>query len=219
MMLRSLLVIIFIAPTAAAGDIAELSAITAGLPPCDPGRTHCFAIRLHVAVVDGKPITTPQWVATQLTTVNRMFEPLDVAFQVVATDGQSIAHVKTRQDRNDLAAHIGGTVIDVFITGQLDDVDVPGEIARGVTWRKGSHKFVIISTVAPDRVLAHELGHLFGLPHSTYAISIMNKTPRDEPPLEQRRFADEEIARLQAGLSKLLRSKRLVTLDRPTARD
>src|SRR3954453_6354421 len=100
-----------------------------------------------------------------------------------------------------------GEVIHVFITGQLDDVDQPGEVIRGVTWhlRGGDRKYVILSTVAPERVLAHELGHVFGLPHSGYAISIMNKRPRTEPPIEQRTFADAELAAMRPALRRLLR--------------
>jgi len=43
-------------------------------------------------------------------------------------------------------------------------------------------------------VLAHELGHFFGLPHSKYPVSIMNKTPRDDPPHAERGFHAKELA-------------------------
>jgi len=113
-------------------------------------------------------------------------------------------------DRDAVAdGRLTGKVIHVFITGQLDDVDQPGEVIRGVTWhrRGGDHKYVILSTVAPERVLAHELGHVFGLPHSEYAISIMNKRPRTEPPIEQRAFADAELAAMRPVLRRLLREQ------------
>ena len=89
-------------------------------------------------------------------------------------------------------------------------------IAYGVTWRlpKDSRKFVIVSAQALERTLAHELGHFFGLPHSTYAISIMNKADRAEPPVEQRTFADEEIAAMRPNLERLLRDKVIVAVKR-----
>ena len=97
--------------------------------------------------------------------------------------------------------------IDVFVTAQLDDLDVPGGVIRGVAWPAGARKLVILSTIAPDRVLAHELGHVFGLPHSRYPISIMNKAPREAPPLEQRTFHADELAVMRARLARMLRDK------------
>jgi hypothetical protein len=57
------------------------------------------------------------------------------------------------------------------------------------------------------RTLAHELGHFFGLPHSTYKISIMNKKKRDDPPPEQRTFAPQEFSTMRDNLRRMLRDK------------
>jgi hypothetical protein len=97
----------------------------------------------------------------------------------------------------------------VFLVGPVDDVDVAGNFVFGVTWRarRSDRKYIILSAAALERTLAHELGHVFGLPHSTYAISIMNKTPRDQPPVDERTFADEEIAAMRPVLRRLLRDK------------
>jgi hypothetical protein len=35
----------------------------------------------------------------------------------------------------------------------------------------------------------------------------MNKTERVDPPIEQRRFADEEVAAMRPALARLLRAK------------
>lgn len=203
-------------PAAAHGDVDhELAALTAALPACEAARAHCIGIQLHVPVAAGggdAVIARADWLAVQLAEANRHFAPVDVGFQVVGADAlpAGAGRVATPADRDAVAeGRLTGKVIHVFITGQLDDVDQPGEVIRGVTWhlRGGDRKYVILSTAAPERVLAHELGHVFGLPHSGYAISIMNKRPRTEPPIEHRTFADAELAAMRPALRRLLRDQ------------
>lgn len=202
---------------AAHADVdADLAATVAALPACDAGRAHCIGVRLHITVGDAGPIDPTGglagWLATQLATAGRHFGPLDVGFQVTGIDAlpATASHIATPGDRDDLAVdRLGGGVIHVFIVGQLDDIDQPGEVIRGVTWhtRRDDRKYIIVSTVAPERTLAHELGHFFGLPHSSYAVSIMNKRDRTSPPPELRTFAGEEIAAMRTGLQRLLRAR------------
>ncbi|HEU4731315.1 MAG TPA: matrixin family metalloprotease [Kofleriaceae bacterium] len=196
----------------AAHAAADLAALIAGLAPCDAARAHCFGIQLHVTVTGDGVIAKPDWLATQLAAANRQFAALGVAFQVVGIDAlpAGAAHIATRADRDELATgRLGSGVIHAFIVGQLDDIDRDGQVIRGVTWhtREDGRKYILVSTAAPERVLAHELGHFFGLPHSSYAISIMNKRERKRPPPEQRRFADVEIAAMRPVLLRLVRDK------------
>ncbi len=209
-----LLIGLCLASRPARGDVeADLAAVTAALPACDPVRAHCIAIQLHVAAdaEGGGLIAQPDWFARQLATANRHFVPLDVGFQVAGIEAlpASAAHIANRGERDAVAeGRLGGRVIHVFITGQLDDIDEPGRFAYGVTWHtRDGRKYVIVSTRGRDRTLAHELGHVFGLPHSRYPISIMNKTDRAEPPPEQRTFADQEIAAMRPVLRRLLRDR------------
>lgn len=189
---------------ATAGQVAAaptLASLVADVPRCDPARRYCFDVRVHVPLDEqGAPIADAAWIASQLAAANRHFAPAGVAFQVAQVRAlpAAAARIADRRQRDALGTRIRGPVIDWFVTGQLDDIDVAGAQIRGVTWRRGTRKFVIVSTVASERVLAHELGHLFGLPHSTYAVSIMNKTERLEPPHEQRTFADEEYVKLRS---------------------
>jgi len=193
----------------------DLEALIKDAPRCDPARAYCFGLAFHIALGEDGPVAAADWIIGQLAGANRHFASLDVGFQiagVTALPGAAV-RVKDRKERNALGATIAGSVVDVFVTGQLDDVDLDGGFVRGVTWPgKGGRKFIILSTEAPERVLAHELGHVFGLPHSRYPISIMNKTPRDEPPALQRTFADEELAAMRPQRLRLIRDKVLANL-------
>jgi hypothetical protein len=42
----------------------------------------------------------------------------------------------------------------------------------------------------------------------------MNKTPRDEPPLEERRFADEELAAMRPVIERMAKTKALAEIHR-----
>lgn len=180
-----------------------------------PGRTHVLGLQLHIAADDHGKVVSDDFVAEQLAGANKHFKPLDVGFQIVGIDAlpPSAVHIETRTGRDELATdRLGGKLIHVFIVGQLDDVDDDERIDFGVTWhtRHDDRKYVIVAAQALPRTLAHELGHFFGLPHSSYAISIMNKTERKEPPQDQRTFADEEIAAMRPVLRRLLRDRVIV---------
>lgn len=193
----------------------ELAAVIATTPACDAARATCIGLRFHVPVTDAGPIAKPDWVERQLASANQHFEPIGVAFQIVGVKPlpASAERVEDKQERRSFGPHMKGRVIDVFITGHLDDIDKPGAMAYGVTWWiTGNRKLIILSTQALERTLAHELGHLFGLPHSTYAISIMNKTPREEPPIEERTFHEKELAKMKTRLRQLLKAKTLQNL-------
>lgn len=197
---------------------AEADLDKLALPSCDPARSHCIGIRLRVAVDDRGELVAPfDWITKQLASANEQFAAIDVGFEVVERGvvPAFAARIENREERDQLGTLIEGPVIDVFVTGQLDDVDEPGAFIFGVAWRRGTRKFVIISAPhAWSRVLAHELGHVFGLPHSKEPISIMNKTPRAEPPPEKRRFSDRELAKMRRKLRSLLRDKVIETRPR-----
>ena len=191
---------------------APVDDVIKSAPGCEAKRLRCFGIALHVAVGEAGPIASADWVAAQLAGANHHFEPLDTEFRIVSVDALAAGHlrVEDRQERDSFGKLATGRVIHVFITGRLDDVDIPGNEIYGVAWRSGSNvKLIILSTQAWERTLAHELGHVFGLPHSTYPISIMNKTDRKDPPPEQRTFDPKEEVAMKPRILYFAKSKTL----------
>jgi hypothetical protein len=185
-------------------------------PACPAGRAHCFGLRVHVAADDHGPVATPAWLADELAQANRLFAPLDVGFVVTASDAlpASAARVASRDDRNAFAAQVTGQrELDIFVISELADVDTAGKLIHGVTWRRPGKVYIFLVSSGLSLVLAHELGHVFGLPHSTEAISIMNKTPRLHPSYDELRFADDELPIMRRTLAALL--KRGVLAEHP----
>lgn len=201
--------------SAAQAQVPELTSVIATAPPCDPARATCIGLRLHVPVTDAGPIAGAEWIDRQLANANHHFEKLGVAFQIVGVEPLSADadRVEDREERKSFGSLINGKVIDVFVTGYLDDIDRPGEMVYGVTWwTTGDRKFIILSTQAWERTLAHELGHVFGLQHSKYAISIMNKRFREKPPLDERTFHKDEYAKMKPRIRQLLADKTIENL-------
>jgi hypothetical protein len=167
--------------------------------------TIAHAETFSVVVHRPADIADAAFVDAQIAAANFHFAAVGGSFAVTATDERSVARVDDTAARVALRKHIKGKAIHVFITGRLADVDIEGAEIRGVTLRHGSRKYIILSAIASDMVLAHELGHLFGLPHSSYDVSIMNKTKREAPPPAERTFAPEEQALLRTAIPKAAR--------------
>lgn len=185
-------------------------AFVTGSPRCPAKARRCFEIALHVVEEGGADVQTPQWFAAQVREANRLFAPIGVGFTVgsVASVDAKYADVATRQQRDELgrAEHSMG-VIHVFVVRRLGDVDVEGEVIRGVHWRdraETSRRWIILSSIASSMVLAHETGHFFGLPHSRYRTSLMNKSPHRDPPWSQRTFVDEELRIMEGRRDQML---------------
>lgn len=200
-------------------DALGLRAFETGTGRCEPGRA-CVGLVVHVVVDGGEPVRPPQWFAAQVAAANRLYADIDVAFEVAAVREApaSQAEIGSRSDRDALGRDASDPgVVHVFVVRRLADVDIEGDEIRGVHWRVRSdpnRRFVILSSIAPERVLAHELGHFFGLPHSRFAISIMNKTPRDEPPPELRGFHPSELAIMRRERGRMFADRTLVRRDR-----
>jgi hypothetical protein len=198
--------------------------VLCGLAParaeaCPKDRAHCFEIVTHVVHKGDTPVVEAAWVDAQIAHANRLFEPVDVGFfrqGNFKTLAASYASTNTRSQRDSIGAPWKPGAIHVFIVEHLANVDDPGEI-NGVHWRnraRRSERWILLSSIAWDLTLAHELGHFFGLPHSAYPVSIMNKSSRAVPKPQDRVFHKREVARMKARNKRML-ADRVLTSRRP----
>ncbi len=165
--------------------MAAAAALVLALPVgLVPGRSRAqgdpvFPISLAVATADGAEVVDRAWIDAELAAANTIFAPSHVSFALRETRplDERFAHLETRADRHALGAELRPGVINAFVVGSLRDVDDPSLMRRGVHWRPagmpGAH-FVIVSSVSGPDVLAHELGHFFGNPHSDTPNDVMS---------------------------------------------
>jgi hypothetical protein len=171
---------------------------------------------LTIASNSGSPVVDDTWIETQVANANEIFAPHGAGFRVVArhTMGEEHARMETRRDRHSLGALMHPRAIDCFLVLSLRDVDDPSRYRQGVHWRprggypEGSH-FVILSSIAGPTVLAHELGHYFGNPHSDVPGNIMSYERGDVPPY----FDAAQARRIRSRATEFLRSRSIVPAD------
>ncbi len=197
-------------------DSPDLSAFLKETPRCAAATKHCFGVHLHVVVTPDGPVQDVAWVTAQVEQAHRHFALIDTSFEIVAVDALPAGDLEIDdRDERDALGHDRFTrgVVHVFVVGRLADVDVAGSEIRGVHWRERAdrtHRWVILSKIAGSLVLSHELGHFFGLPHSSYDISLMNKTVRLTPLVSELTFAAPEVERMRKHRDRMLASKMLL---------
>jgi hypothetical protein len=200
-------------------EAIDVRAYQEAAPSCAESTGQCFGLRIHLAVDDGAPVVAADWLAASLAASNEMFAPAGASFRAVSFKPSKDLPIRiaSRKDRDALgASETASPVIDVFVVKALADLEDRKVVRLGVHWRmtdSPSRRFIIVSSAAHAHVLAHELAHFFGLPHSSYPISIMNKTPRALPPLQERRFADDELPILKRTMLEIVKRRELISMD------
>jgi hypothetical protein len=166
---------------------------------------------VHAVYDKGQPVVSAAWLRPRVAHANRLFGPIGVEFIVreAGAEDAAFADLRTRDQRDALGR--GKTppgAIHVFVVRRLADVDAPGEVIRGVHWRdrsRSGERWIILSSIAPKLVLAHELGHYFGLPHSKDGRSLMNKQKGGgRPPWSSRTFVESEYQTLALQRDQML---------------
>ena len=155
------------------------------------------------------------WIDRQLLVANDRFADVGVAFRLLGRSVLPAAEhdVETAnlRDRAGRDRHVPGQILWIA-PRSLRDLDGV-QVRRGVHWRDRSdgrgddanRRWVITVRGAFDLVLAHELGHFFGLPHSRERLSFMNKSQRPVP-MESRRLTARERKRVESRTRAMLRA-------------
>jgi hypothetical protein len=157
-----------------AGALAPSRARAAAPPPIP-------ALPLSVAVVEdeGTPVCDVAWVDEQLAEATTLFAPLGMTLRKVGSRAlpARFARLETRADRDALAEALEARRINVMVVASLRDVDDAERLRMGVHWRHRktpARHWIIVAATARRTVLAHELGHYFGLGHTAAPDNVMS---------------------------------------------
>ena len=138
-----------------------------------------IAVAIDASDAGAEPARDEAWVDAQIREATRLFTPHGVRFTKVAsrTIDARYAHLETRKDRDALEKELRPNVVNVFVVASLKDVDEADRMRMGVCWSPHADqatRFVVVSSIAKPSVLAHELGHYHGLPHSKVTNNVMS---------------------------------------------
>ena len=162
------------------------AALLVARAPAAESEIPTLPLSIAVASVDGAPVQSESWIDDQVLVAENLFAPQGVHFAKVATRAldAKYARMVTRADRDALISLMQPSVVNVFVVESLKDVDEPDRFRFGVHWRPASNlskRYIILAATGRPTVLAHELGHYFGNPHSPMPDNVMSYTRTGAP--------------------------------------
>lgn len=157
---------------------AVVALLLAVAPSPAAAKTTTFGLSIALLREDD---VTDAWLRAQIEHANTLYAPADVRFRWTRDKILEPQHgaMHTRADRDALSALTEPRgFVDVFVVDELEDVDEPGRLRRGVVWthRPDGKRYVILARTAAVGVLAHELGHFFGNAHVATPDNLMSYT-------------------------------------------
>lgn len=142
---------------------------------------------VHVAAgEDGAAVSDDAWIDDAIATANTLFGGADLSLSRAHGDPAGVpVEVASVADRDALALLAADGALHVFVVSRLADKDSQGAWIKGVTWRyaggKRTARYLIVARdSAAGDTLAHELGHFFGLHHTTLRDNLMTSPGRDQ---------------------------------------
>jgi hypothetical protein len=171
-------------------------------------------IAFAIASDDGEPVRDSAWLDEQLARAQELFGAQGVRFKRTSATplGAEHAHVLTRADRDALAPLVKPGVVNVFVVAGLADIDEADRFRSGVHWRASSQpktRYIVLAAAASRTVLAHELGHFFGNPHSAVPDNVMSYTRTGAPPF----FDAKQGAIIRAEARRVLATREILAVD------
>jgi len=176
-----------------------------------------FEVAVAVAEEGGVPVRDDAWIDAQLAQANLLFEAAGVRFRWTRRRPlpPALTRAETREDRDAFGATMEAHAVNVSVIASLADVDEPGRFRMGVCWQnRADHekRYILVSSIARPSVLAHELGHFFGNPHSSVTDNVMSYDRTGAPVF----FDAAQLARIHARAASALAAGTL--LEAPPAK-
>ena len=184
-----------------------------------PDASALTCVRVHVRMATPANPAGQAWLKGGIEYARRVFAPagLDFNFQAPAPLPKALHQIDSK-GRRDRVGRRWWRRGQILVLAPVALVDTNGRDRRhGVHWRDRSdrraedrrRRWLIVAQEHPEPtpmpfVLAHELGHFFGLPHAAAPESLMNKSggAGRPPPLEWR-FTKAELGTIRRRLGQM----------------